>query len=65
MPDYGDILKFLAGNPPQSGAERQLHASLLELLASCLRDDRDVVAAALHHAGEGASHEAGERARCN
>lgn len=37
MPDYGDILKFLAGNPPQSAAERSMHASLLELLATCLR----------------------------
>ena len=39
MPDYGDILRFLARNPPQLAAERQMHASLLELLANCLRTD--------------------------
>ncbi len=38
MPDYGSILRFLAENPPQHAAERDLHASLLELLASCLRN---------------------------
>ncbi len=37
MPDYGDILAFLSKNPPQMDAERDLHASLLELLAYCLR----------------------------
>ncbi len=37
MPDYGEILEFLANNPPQIAAERDLHASLLELLAKCLR----------------------------
>ncbi len=37
MPDYGEILAFLAANPPQAEAERELHASLLELLAKCLR----------------------------
>lgn len=37
MPDYADILRFLAKNPPQIEAERALHASLLELLAKCLR----------------------------
>lgn len=40
MPDYGDILRFLARNPPQIAAERDLHASLLELLAKCLRDEK-------------------------
>jgi hypothetical protein len=40
MPDYGEILAFLAANPPQLAAERELHASLLELLAQCLRTDR-------------------------
>ena len=45
MPDYGSILRFLAENPPQHAAERDLHASLLELLASCLRSDR-------HEAGQ-------------
>jgi hypothetical protein len=39
MPDYGEILKFLAQTPPQSAAERQMHASLLELVAECLRSD--------------------------
>ena len=37
MPDYGEILSFLAANPPQLEDERELHASLLELLAKCLR----------------------------
>jgi hypothetical protein len=40
MPDYGEILSFLAANPPQLPAERELHASLLELLAQCLRHDQ-------------------------
>lgn len=40
MPDYGEILSFLAANPPQLPAERELHASLLELLAQCLRYDQ-------------------------
>lgn len=40
MPDYGEILTFLAANPPQFGAERELHASLLELLAKCLRSEQ-------------------------
>jgi hypothetical protein len=39
MPDYGDILRFLAQTPPQTNAERQMHASLLELIAECLRSD--------------------------
>ena len=40
MPDYGEILSFLAANPPQLAAERELHASLLELIAKCLRSER-------------------------
>ena len=40
MPDYGEILAFLAANPPQLATERELHASLLELLAQCLRTDQ-------------------------
>ena len=40
MPDYGEILAFLASNPPQLAAERELHASLLELLAQCLRSEQ-------------------------
>jgi hypothetical protein len=39
MPDYEEILTFLAANPPQLAAERELHASLLELIAKCLRSD--------------------------
>ncbi|MCG8558795.1 MAG: hypothetical protein MI824_03240 [Hyphomicrobiales bacterium] len=39
MPDYAEILEFLAKNPPQLAAERQLHASMLELMAQCLRND--------------------------
>jgi hypothetical protein len=40
MPDYGEILAFLAANPPKLEAERELHASLLELLAKCLRTEQ-------------------------
>lgn len=40
MPNYGEILAFLADNPPQIEAERELHASLLELLARCLRAEQ-------------------------
>ena len=39
MHDYGEILEFLAANPPQLAAERELHASLLELIAKCLRSE--------------------------
>ena len=39
MPDYADLLDFLAKNPPQMESERQLHASLLELMAQCLRTE--------------------------
>jgi hypothetical protein len=39
MPDYEEILTFLAANPPALAAERELHASLLELIAKCLRSD--------------------------
>ena len=39
MPDYEEILAFLAANPPQLAAERELHASLLELIAKCLRSE--------------------------
>lgn len=42
MPDYGDILAFLAANPPELEAERELHASLLELLAKCLRSEQAI-----------------------
>jgi len=40
MPDYGEILAFLADDPPQIEEERELHASLLELLAKCLRSEQ-------------------------
>jgi hypothetical protein len=39
MPDYEEILTFLAANPPTLAAERELHASLLEMIAKCLRSD--------------------------
>ena len=39
MPDYGEILEVLAANPPQLAPERELHASLLELIAKCLRSE--------------------------
>ncbi len=42
MPDYGEILAFLAANPPHLDTERELHASLLELLAQCLRSDQAI-----------------------
>ena len=41
MPDYEEILSFLAANPPQLATERELHASLLELIAKCLRSESD------------------------
>lgn len=44
MPDYSDLLDFLAKNPPQLESERQLHASLLELMAQCLRDEESPAA---------------------
>ena len=39
MPDYADILNFLAKNPPKFDAERRVYASLLELLGACLRGE--------------------------
>jgi len=39
MPDYEEILSFLATNPPKLAAERELHASLLEMIAKCLRSE--------------------------
>lgn len=39
MPDYAELLDYLANNPPQLETERQLHASLLELMAQCLRSE--------------------------
>ena len=40
MPNYEEILAFLGANPPQHEAERELHASLLELLVKCLRAEQ-------------------------
>lgn len=48
MPDYGEILDFLAKNPPQHEAERRLHASLLELMAQCLRAEERVAGETPH-----------------
>jgi len=45
MPDYEEILAFLAANPPKLAAERELHASLLELIAKCLRTEGDEASA--------------------
>ena len=55
MPDYGDILKFLAANPPQHETERKLHASLLELMAQCLRTNNAIEGNDL--TGDGGAHE--------
>lgn len=41
MPDYEELLTFLADNPPRLAAERELHASLLELIAKGLRSGAD------------------------
>lgn len=57
MPDYEEILTFLAANPPTLAAERELHASLLEMIAKCLRSD-----AAEEQEDEGAPEET--KARC-
>jgi hypothetical protein len=43
MLEYGEILRYLAKNPPRIEAERQLHASLLDLLAKCLRMNERVI----------------------
>lgn len=39
MLDYGELLRFLANNPPDGATERQVHASMLELIANCMRDN--------------------------
>jgi hypothetical protein len=41
MAEYQDILKFLATNPPRVDAEKQMHASLLEMLARKLRGEEN------------------------
>lgn len=38
LPEYREILSFLAQNPPSREAERNVHASLLELVATSMRD---------------------------
>lgn len=48
MPDYSELLDFLAKNPPLLESERQLHASLLELMAQCLRAE-EVCEQAVHN----------------
>ena len=40
MPDYGEILRFSPRTRRSLAAERELHASLLELLAQCLRSEQ-------------------------
>ncbi len=40
MPNYAEILAFLANNPPRGESDRELHASLLELVAQCLRSNQ-------------------------
>jgi hypothetical protein len=52
MPDYADILRFLADNPPGPTAERNLHASLLELIANCLRAEDEANALEARRAAE-------------
>ena len=43
MRKYGEIIEFLAKNPPQRNNKRALHASLLELIATCLRSQNPVL----------------------
>ncbi len=38
--DYGALLRYLADNPPGSSTERRVHASMLELIATCVRDEQ-------------------------
>ncbi len=40
MLEYGELLRYLADNPPGSEAERRVHASMLELIATCVRDEQ-------------------------
>lgn len=63
MPDYGEILAFLAANPPQLAAERELHASLLELLAKCLRSEQVATDELVY--GEDEDEDAGPMRRIN
>lgn len=43
MQEYEEILRYLSENPPHMDSERNLHASLLELLANCLRDEKSII----------------------
>ena len=42
MLDYGELLRFMANNPPEGAAERQVHASMLELIANCMRENEEL-----------------------
>ena len=39
MPEYQELLRFLASNPPHFEPEKKIHASLLEMLAKKLRGE--------------------------
>jgi hypothetical protein len=39
MPEYQELLRFLASNPPHLEPEKKIHASLLEMLAKKLRGE--------------------------
>lgn len=40
MMDYGELLRYLADHPPGNTTERCVHASMLELIATCIRDEQ-------------------------
>lgn len=42
MTEYEEILIYLAENPPHVDGERHVHASMLELLANCIRDEKPI-----------------------
>ncbi len=39
MPEYQELLRFLASNPPHLEPEKKIHASLLEMMAKKLRGE--------------------------
>jgi hypothetical protein len=39
MPEYQELLRFLASNPPHLDPEKKIHASLLEMMAKKLRGE--------------------------
>lgn len=39
MPEYQELLRFLASNPPHLEPEKKIHASMLEMLAKKLRGE--------------------------